>query len=42
LIRVVSETVDREVSTDMREEMAQQIANAGFQLYDFSDQDFSE
>lgn len=42
LIRVVSETADREVSPDMREEMAQQIANAGFQLYDFSDQDFSE
>jgi hypothetical protein len=42
LIRVVTETVDKEVSPDMREEMAQQIANAGFQLYDFSDQDFNE
>lgn len=42
LVRVISEPSGKDVDKTMREGMAQQIANEGFELYDFSDQDFDD
>ncbi len=42
LVKVVTDTINKEVDANIRHAMAQQIANEGFQLYDFSDQDFDE